>query len=158
MMKRLMAIAALLALAGAAFAGDYTRRVTQTLDHSAFFNGAGYQDEIPVRVTPVSRTVVTHPDHDRHPRPPHWHSHHRAWWTPVQSYWVPGHYEWTVQSVWIEPTWTTEYVPPVYRYAYQGSRQIQILVRDGYYRRVQIPGHYEQRQVQVWVDGCWRYY
>ncbi len=143
-----IAIATLLAATTVAYAEGRPAQARAATDHSAFFNGAGYQGDIPVRVGPTSRTII-------HTRPGH---HYPCWTPPVRSYWVPGHYEWRTQSVWIEPTWTTEYVPPVYRYGYYQSRQVQMLVREGYYQRVQVPGHYEQRQVQIWIEGYWSYY
>ena len=162
-MKRLMPIALVLALAVGAYADNTTRATTTNVDHSAFFNGAGYQGDIPVTVGPTSRITIRTNGAGRNCTPPPrcWYPRSNYWvnWSPpVRANWIPGHYEWTTQRVWIEPTWTTEYVPPVYQYGYEGSRQIQILVREGYYQRVQIPGHYEDRQVQVWIEGYWQRY
>jgi hypothetical protein len=130
-------------------AGTSTRTRT-SLDHSAFFNAAGYQEDIPVRVGPGSTTIVTAP-----------RAGHRApfyWVAPVRSYWVPGYYQWTTQRVWVEPTVTREYVPPVYQYHWVNGTYVPVMVRQGYYRQVVIPGHYEERPVQVWVNGYWAYY
>jgi hypothetical protein len=136
-----------------AAADGVSTRTRTSADHSAFFNGAGYQEDVPVRVGPTTRTRV-------HTRPCHPHGHHHStcWSSSVRAYWVPGYYQWTTQRVWVAPTWTTEYVPPVYQYGYHQSRQVQILVREGYYQKVQVPGHWEQRPVQVWVEGYWSYY
>lgn len=165
-MQRFTVLAIAAAVAMGAFA-DEPARARATMDHSAFFNGAGSQhDNVPVTTGPGTRVIVRNDGHGGHGGHGGYGHHHRYWrgggvnfWvSPVRSVWVPGHYEWRTQQVWIEPTWTTEYVPPVYQYGYEGSRQVRILVREGYYRRVQIPGHYETRQVQVWVEGYWQYY
>lgn len=164
-MKRLVIGLVAMVLAGTAFAGDVSHARAAANDHSAFFNGAGSQhDNVPVTRVPTSRvTFHSGGDHGHHHPPPAVcyprRGHHVNFWvSPVRREWIPGHYEWRAQQVWVDATWTTEYVPPVYQYGYEGSRQIRILVQEGYYRRVQIPGHYETRQIQVWVEGYWNYY
>lgn len=77
---------------------------------------------------------------------------------PPRPVWVPGHYEKVPHQVWVPGAWRDEWVPPVFetRCDYTG-RPIQVLVRAGYWTRVQEPGCYVTRYESVWVPGCWTY-
>lgn len=66
--------------------------------------------------------------------------------------WTQGHWEDRTVRVWVEATYRTEYVPPVYEERRGRHGRIhRILVRAGYNRTVCIPGHYENRVQRFWV-------
>ncbi len=72
-----------------------------------------------------------------------------------QCQYVPGRYEVSQQQVYIPGHWTREYVPPQYERREVNGRNVQVMVREGYYEPVYVPERYETRPVRVWVPAHW---
>lgn len=77
--------------------------------------------------------------------------------TPSRQ-WVPGHYEWTTQRVWIPERYERIWIEPLYEWRtdYSG-RRYRVLVRAGYWDDICRPGYYDTRRTQVWRPGHWTY-
>ena len=69
--------------------------------------------------------------------------------------WIPGHYEYRTERVWIAEQLKEKWIPARHRWVRTRFGWQQICVREGYYRRKPVPGHYRNRQVQVWIPGHW---
>ncbi|MEW6073978.1 MAG: hypothetical protein AB1726_15460 [Planctomycetota bacterium] len=69
--------------------------------------------------------------------------------------WIPGHYEWVGEEVWV-PGWTEViWVEPVYEWRVFLGCRFRLLVRAGHWSEIHHPGHFETRRVQVWRPGIW---
>lgn len=76
------------------------------------------------------------------------HYHH-------ETYRAPGHYEYRVERVLVEPAHTDRvWVPPVVEHRHDRfGRHYDVVVRPGYYREICHPARYENRRVRVWVPA-----
>jgi hypothetical protein len=70
--------------------------------------------------------------------------------------WVPGHYEVTIQQVWVPGAVHQVWIAPVFstQIGFRGIR-FQVCVSPGRWKTVRDAGHYETRRERVWVDGRW---
>lgn len=91
--------------------------------------------------------------HGHYYRSPRVHTRYR---TPAR--WVPGHWTWVSQRVWVPGRSDLRRVPAVYRREFHGGREILVLEQEERWERVWIPGRYETRRQRVWVDGYWARY
>jgi hypothetical protein len=83
-------------------------------------------------------------------------------YTAPRRVWVPGHYEWRHQDVWVEGRRHREWVEPRFETRvvfdlFGGCSNVRVQVRAGYWNEVCDPGRYERRRTQVWIAGCWKY-
>lgn len=71
--------------------------------------------------------------------------------------WVPGHYDWVEEQIWVPGRTRREWVPAVYETRYDDcGNPYRVLVCAGYYHTVQEPGYYRTQRRKVWHDGYWR--
>ena len=70
-----------------------------------------------------------------------------------------GRWENVCERVWVRGAFEEVWVPPLYGTQYDAcGRPRQVLVRAGYWTRVERPGHWEERTRRVWRDAApsWR--
>lgn len=71
--------------------------------------------------------------------------------------WIPGHYETRSHRVWVPGGFEHVWVPARYETRYDDcGRAVQVLVCEGYSKRIRRRGRWETQARAVWVPGRWR--
>ena len=70
--------------------------------------------------------------------------------------WLPGHYKFATERVWVPVTREKVWIEPAYQTVYDTRGEpSSVAVRRGRWEIVEAPGHYEKRRVRVWRAGHW---
>ncbi|MDP8217277.1 MAG: hypothetical protein P9M03_00965 [Candidatus Theseobacter exili] len=93
---------------------------------------------------------------------PHRYSPRRHYRYPKPVYqpapcttWIPEHYEYRNERVWIPERVKEKWIPPKYEWVQTRYGWQQICVREGFFRRNIISGHFEMLRAHAWIPGHW---
>lgn len=71
--------------------------------------------------------------------------------------WVPGHYEYHRERIYVPARTDRVWCPPEYRYEYQCGQLVKVLVKAGHWEVVVVePAHYTYQRCKRWVPGHWK--
>jgi hypothetical protein len=71
--------------------------------------------------------------------------------------WVPGHYEFVPEPVWVDGCSQRIWCAPRYEWRQVGHGHVQkVIIEPGCWKTSFAPGHYETREVRVWREAHWQ--